>query len=129
MNAESTVQADDLHIIIEALPEPKGEILIACFNSAEDWMNMERIFKAGCLPYPVSGNTAEFTFDNCPHGTYACCVLLDSNCNHKMDFNILGYPVEAFAFSRNAIGMFGPPDFEQAAFEHRGETSIHISLR
>jgi uncharacterized protein (DUF2141 family) len=122
-------QADDLCIIIEDIQGCSGEILLACFNSAEDWMQMDRFFQGGSQPCPASGDAVQFTFSNCPHGTYACCVLIDSNANHKMDFNILGYPIEAFAFSNGAIGRFGPPDFAEAAFEHGGETRIRISLR
>jgi uncharacterized protein (DUF2141 family) len=122
-------QADDLHIIIEDIQDCRGEVLLACFNCAEDWMHMDRFFKGASQPCPASGNAVQFTFSNCPHGTYACCVLMDSNANQKMDFNILGYPIEAFAFSNGATGRFGPPDFVEAAFEHSGETPIHISLR
>jgi len=122
-------QTDDLCIIIEDIQGCSGEVLLACFNSAEGWMQMDRSFQGGSQPCPASGDVVRFTFSDCPHGTYACCVLMDSNANHKMDFNILGYPIEAFAFSNGATGRFGPPDFAEAAFEHRGETRIRISLR
>lgn len=89
---------------------------------------MDTFFTGARQPCPASGDTVRFTLSNCPHGTYACCVLIDSNANQKMDFNILGYPIEDFAFSNGVMGSFGPPSFAEAAFEHRGETSILISL-
>jgi uncharacterized protein (DUF2141 family) len=123
------MQASDLSIIVEGIQDCRGDVLLACFNSPENWMHMDNLFKGECQPCPASGDTVRFTLSNCPHGTYACCVLIDSNANQKMDFNILGYPIEAFAFSNDAVGSFGPPAFAEAAFEHSGETNIHISLR
>jgi len=129
MNDKQGERAGDLHIIVEDIQDCRGEVLLACFNSAEDWMHMDRFFLGGSQPCPAHGDTVRFTFSNCPHGTYACCVLIDSNANQKMDFNILGYPIEAFAFSNGAMGRFGPPDFVEAAFEHGGDTNHHISMR
>jgi uncharacterized protein (DUF2141 family) len=129
MNDQPGDQAGDLHVIIEDIQDCRREVLLACFNFAEDWMHMDRFFKGASQPCPASGNAAQFTFSNYPHGTDACCFLMDSNANQKMDFNILVYPIEAFAFSNGATGRFGPPDFVEAAFEHSVETRIRISLR
>jgi len=120
MNDKQDVQASDLHVMVEGIQNCQGEILLACFCSPEDWMNMDRLFKGGSHPCPTQGNTVRFTLSSCPHGQYACCVLIDSNANQKMDFNILGYPLEAFAFSNDAVGRFGPPAFAEAAFAHNG---------
>jgi uncharacterized protein (DUF2141 family) len=45
-----------------------------------------------------------------------------------MDFNVLGIPTEAFGFSNNASGSFGPPKFEAARFTVKGDTVHRISI-
>jgi uncharacterized protein (DUF2141 family) len=43
---------------------------------------------------------------------------------------VLGIPKEPYAFSRDARGRFGPPSFEDAAFELRDEKAVTtIKLR
>jgi uncharacterized protein (DUF2141 family) len=41
---------------------------------------------------------------------------VDENANGKMDSNVIGIPIEPYAFSNDASGNFGPPTFEQAKF-------------
>lgn len=125
--------AGTINIIVENLtPEGKldaaGEVLIACFNDATSWMKMDQIFRGGQQPCPDEGDSVRFRLQNCPPGTYACCVLIDRNGNQKLDVNIMGYPLEAYAFSSGAVGRFGPPAFEEAAFEHRSETTLRIKM-
>ncbi len=38
-----------------------------------------------------------------------------------MDRNLIGMPVEPYAFSNDAVGNFGPPTFEQAKFKVSNE--------
>lgn len=62
-------------------------------------------------------------------GRYAGCALVDLNQNQKMDLNLARYLTEAHGFSNEATGRMGSPSFEEAAFEHRGETRITVSVR
>jgi uncharacterized protein (DUF2141 family) len=129
MQTEQEGPADDLHVIIENIQDQEGDIWLACFDNPGDWMNMDKWFRRDRKPCPKNGNTTDFKFPMLPHGTYACCAMIDRNNNQKMDFNIVGYPLEPFAFSNGAEGGFGPPDFFTAAFVHNGKTCIRISLR
>lgn len=127
--APGTMQSNAgiLKIVVTIKPSPCGQVLLAIFNSVETWMNMEHIDYKMALPYPKEG-IAIFEIDELPSGTYACCVLVDSNFNNQMDFNIAGYPLEDFAFSNQAKGNFGPPSFEAASFTHTREIGTVLEI-
>ncbi|MFH1112689.1 MAG: DUF2141 domain-containing protein [Pseudomonadota bacterium] len=65
----------------------------------------------------IKDKKAQTVFTNIPFGTYAFVVLHDENGNGKMDYNALGMPQEGYAFSNNAQGVLGPPDYKDAAFK------------
>jgi len=54
--------------------------------------------------------------DNIPSGNYAFAIFHDENSNMELDLNVLSIPKEGFAFSNNAMGLFGPPSWEQSSF-------------
>lgn len=58
-----------------------------------------------------------------------CAVKLfhDENSNGDLDTNFPGIPNEPYASSNNALGSFGPPDYEEALFSFNPEQlSIYI---
>jgi uncharacterized protein (DUF2141 family) len=57
------------------------------------------------------------TFKDVPAGHYALNAYHDENDNNRMDRNLFGMPSEGYAFSRDAKGRSGPPQFEDAAFD------------
>jgi uncharacterized protein (DUF2141 family) len=60
-------------------------------------------------------------------GTYAIAVMHDENDNKKMDTNWIGMPKEGFGASNDASGFMGPPSFEDASFELKGDT-LNLSI-
>ncbi|MFC7332370.1 DUF2141 domain-containing protein [Rhodocista pekingensis] len=71
-----------------------------------------------------------FRFEDLPSGTYAVQVLHDTNGDGKMEQDQWGAPLEPTGFSRDAIGYYGPPDFESAAFAFDGkEIVISVKIR
>jgi uncharacterized protein (DUF2141 family) len=70
------------------------------------------------------------SFSEVPPGRYAIQLFHDQNGNGKLDVNAFGLPNEAYAFSRDAIGRFGPPDFDAAAFEvGKQDVILAVTLR
>jgi len=63
-----------------------------------------------------------------PAGTWAVLAYQDENGNGELDRNLVGMPKEAYGFSRDARGRFGPPGFEDAAIEV-GEAPAVASVR
>ncbi|MBD8654934.1 DUF2141 domain-containing protein [Oxalobacteraceae sp. CFBP 13730] len=79
---------------------------------------------------PAKAGETVVTVDGVPAGSWAVLSYQDENDNGKLDRNVLGIPKEPYAFSRDARGRFGPPSFEEAAFELRDEKAVTtIKLR
>ncbi|WP_237487544.1 DUF2141 domain-containing protein [Parapontixanthobacter aurantiacus] len=77
-----------------------------------------------------AGERADFWFKGVAAGRYAIAVLHDENDNGKADRAITMIPTEGFGFSRDAKVRFGPPKFEEAAFElDRGNKQMPIRMR
>ena len=93
-----------------------GRASVVLYNSAEAFpKKAEKAVKI--VRSTIKDKKAQVVFENIPYGTYAFVVLHDENANGKMDYNALGMPKEGYAFSNNAAGVLGPPDYKDAAFK------------
>lgn len=63
-----------------------------------------------------------------PAGTYAVSVIYDEDGNGELNTGLLGIPTEPVGFSNNAAGLFGPPDFAEAAIVLTAPRTIEIRL-
>ena len=110
-----------------------GEIHVAVYDNAEAF-EADRGEKGGAAPgisdgtiVMVEAGTSTFEYE-LPAGQYAVGIFHDVNLNNKMDNNFLGLPKEQYGFSNNARALFGPPSYEDAAFELKGDTKQSIDL-
>jgi uncharacterized protein (DUF2141 family) len=74
------------------------------------------------------GSTVIFKLPASP-GRYAVSAYHDANQNGKLDRNLVGLPTEGYGFSRDARIRFGPPSFDDAAFDissDGGHTPVHL---
>ena len=124
--------ADTLIVEVNNI-EKAGEIHVAVYDNAEAF-EADRGEKGGAAPGIVDGTivmveagTSSFEYE-LPAGQYAVGIFHDVNLNNKMDNNFLGLPKEQYGFSNNARALFGPPSFEDAAFELNGVTKQSIDL-
>jgi uncharacterized protein (DUF2141 family) len=69
----------------------------------------------------ISASTELLLFQGVPPGDWAIMAFHDQNNNNKLDTNVMGIPVEGTGFSRNAVGNYGPPKFEQAVEKLTGD--------
>jgi uncharacterized protein (DUF2141 family) len=122
-------QATSVHVTITNLRNVKG-VVHACMST-----DPERFTKCevGDGSYQLSIHATEgltFDFEDVAPGTYAIALLHDENENERMDRLLGMIPREGFGFSRDAPVNFGPPDFEDAAFDvDTGEVSQAIRMR
>ncbi len=77
---------------------------------------------------PITDGTAQWIVDRLSYGTYAVRLYHDENDNGELDTNLFGAPQEAYGFSNDARGRFGPPDFEEAAFSLDSD-SLSMTVR
>ena len=97
----------------------KGQIMCALFSSAADFP--KRGDKAiAHAKSDISHGRSVCEFPGVAPGRYAVSVFHDENANGKMDTNFMGIPREGVGASNNARGHFGPPKFDDAAFQYSG---------
>lgn len=126
LSAAAAAHAGDLVITVEGVKSSEGQLMVALYDSADGFL--KRTVKAGAAPAASGANTV--VIKDLPAGSYGFAVFHDANGNGKMDQNMMGIPVEAYAFSNNALGNMGPPSFEQVRFTvPAAGAAVTVSLR
>jgi uncharacterized protein (DUF2141 family) len=121
-----SAQAADLKIEVAGINDAKGEVFVALYNNADIWM--KKPFKVNKAT-AVKGTTT-LTFADLPEGDYAASVFHDEDGDRKMGRNAIGIPTEPWGFSKDVMGMFGPPSFDEAKVKvPAGGVSIVINLK
>jgi uncharacterized protein (DUF2141 family) len=117
--------AGDLTVAVAGVHSRAGTLMIGLYDTAAGFDKaIEQSTKQGLLNDPtrvvglamraVTG-TQSFVFKNLERGSYAIIVFHDENDNGMLDENYWGVPTEGYAFSNNAQGLLGAPDFDAAA--------------
>ena len=118
---------DKLSLTVEvrgATPD-KGQSICSLFTSSDTYLKQPAIK----IIKPVDSNgEVVFRIDDLTPGKYAVSVVYDEDSNGKLNTGIFGIPTEPVGVSNNAKGKFGPPSYEDAAFELSGSGTIRISL-
>lgn len=92
-----------------------GQIYLALYNSEEDFMDIDKASLKVIKPVSSFKNGVNLKVST--NSEYAVVIFHDENNNGELDTNTLGIPKEGYAFSNNAMGMFGPPSFDKASFQ------------
>ena len=122
----STLHAQ-LKISVANIKNDKGTILIALYNSKDNFPNTNEAYKVGRVK--IKKKQAVFIFEKLISGEYAIALFHDQNDNNKLDKSDFGLPKEPYGFSNDAKGMFGPPSFKKAKFNYNGKPlEIVVSL-
>lgn len=117
--------ADTLSMKIDNIQDARGNIMISVGDaSAFDGKGPNALQ----IILPARTGSVFFTTDALPPGIWAARVLHDVNNNNEMDSNMVGMPKEPWGMSNNARGNFGPPKFEDAQFEMKGDTALTIGV-
>jgi uncharacterized protein (DUF2141 family) len=106
-----------IELTITGLENTRGDIRCALFVESN---YLDGQGNKGVLGTFTGDSKAVCVFEDIPPGTYAIAIHHDQNGDGEMETNMFGIPKEGFGMSRNARGSFGPPDFEDAAFQYRG---------
>jgi uncharacterized protein (DUF2141 family) len=114
-----------MEVVIKNVNDAEGNIMVGLFSNEADFLKKRFASKK----IKAIKGEVHFVFENIPAGTYAVSAFHDANLNGILDKNMIGIPTEGFGFSNDAMGMFGPPDFEKASFDWKGEQKVSLSLR
>ncbi len=120
-------QTANVTLQVKGIEEAKGIMAIALFDSEENYKGKDTYLKAEEVK--VTGKDFTYVFTDINPGTYAVKVYHDLDKNGKLNTNWVGMPKEPFGFSNDAKGKMGPPSFEDAAFEVKGDMNIVINLK
>ncbi|MEM7077001.1 MAG: DUF2141 domain-containing protein [Pseudomonadota bacterium] len=118
-------RADTLTIHIEDVHVAEGTLMLQVMGSTAEFADeapataaFQQKAQKGPMSYTVT----------LPPGTYALRVMHDVNDNGKLDANFVGIPSEPWAFSNNATGNFGPPEWSDVQFIVDGDTTQQLKL-
>jgi uncharacterized protein (DUF2141 family) len=113
-----------LTINITGFPNNNGLAMVSLHNSAEQFYEKEKAFRA--VKIPIKDKKATCEFKDIPKGTYAVRLYQDENGNGKLDKNFVGYPKEPYGISNNAKSKMGHPKYEKAKFAFTASMTIEI---
>ena len=119
-------QTGTITVGISEIQGREGAISVGLYTRAENFPETEKSYNGRIIK--VTGEKAVAMFEDIPAGTYAIAVFHDTNSNGKLDKNFFRIPKEGYAFSNNASGTFGPPDFKDASFEFDGNKTVKIKM-
>ncbi len=109
---QAQINSSDLSIHITGFDNSKGVAKVALVNSKENY-KADTPFKG--FNFEIINNEVIKTI-TLPYGEYAVKVFHDENGNNELDTRIFGIPKERYGFSNNVRGTFGPPEYDEAAF-------------
>ena len=116
-----------LKVEVQNISNSKGYVLIGIYNSPKGFREPDKAVAHAKVT--AKSGTLTVEIPNLPPGKYAAAIIHDANGNGKLDTNFLGIPSEAYGFSNNARGNFGPPDFQDCLFEVKDNATITVRLK
>jgi uncharacterized protein (DUF2141 family) len=97
---------------IEGLRNDLGTVFVSLHDKKESFKDNKNPVASG---QARPGNrSCVVVFENVVPGRYALTFIHDEIDNKKIDKSFIGIPKEGFGFSRDAMGRFGPPSFDDA---------------
>jgi uncharacterized protein (DUF2141 family) len=128
MNTSSPVAESSVRVTVHNLRNEKGVILLSLYASGEGFpSDASKAVKLAKVK--VAGAQTEVVLEGIPAGSYAIALLHDENNNGKMDTGMFGIPKEGYGASNDAKAVLGPPSFDDARFEHKGNTHLQIKMK
>jgi uncharacterized protein (DUF2141 family) len=106
--APFAAHAADLVIHVDNVKSDTGKVMVALYDKADAFLKQPvRVAQAKA---DKSGTT--LVLHDVAPGDYGFSIFHDANDNGRLDRNLMGIPTEPVAFSNNAQGRMGPPDFD-----------------
>jgi uncharacterized protein (DUF2141 family) len=119
------LKAETLHITVTNVPQSQGTIMLQILSDEAEF-NGDGSAIVSLMQRAQSGEM--HCAATLPDGEYAFRVMHDLNDNGELDSNFVGMPTEPWAFSNNAVGKFGPPQWSDVRFELRDDLTQTIDL-
>jgi uncharacterized protein (DUF2141 family) len=104
-----------LTIDFQGIKVHRGVVLGAVFDSRSAYDANKGSLRE--LRLSAADGDVSVTIAGLKPGWYAVKTFQDIDSNGAMRFNPVGMPLEPYAFSNNARGLFGPASWRSASFE------------
>ena len=116
-----------IEVHVTSIPSVEGRLLLVLYDESTYLREGASVSKTSVA---VVAPEMRVTLEHVPSGRYLIVATHDANGNGALDTSVIGLPTEAYGFSRDAQGAFGPPSFDDAAFDFDGKTAaLDIQLR
>jgi len=115
--AATCVQAGELRLELDGKGIAGTQIRVGVYsaNAPEQFPSDEQFYRG--VVSEATTDHLTVTVPDLPPGRYAVAAYVDKNRTGKQEKTFLGVPKEMYGFSNDAHGVFGPPDFAEAAFD------------
>ena len=121
---QDIILGQSVKVVFTNVKTETGKIWISICLEKQLWNNGDNICTYRTRIPAKEGAT--HTFSNIPAGTYAITAFHDENNNERLDFDTLGIPFEPTGVSRNAVGNYGPPSFDDIKFIINSRTNDSV---
>ncbi len=120
----SPAHAVDLEIRVHEVTTDRGMVRVSLFDNRVDYLG-----KGTGVSVAAQKGTVTAIVRDVEPGIYAIAVYHDEDNDGELGANLFGIPSEGFGFSNNASARFGPPSFDEAAFQvEPGASPQNITL-
>jgi uncharacterized protein (DUF2141 family) len=127
LRPENAQTPGTLAIHVTGIPSVRGQLFIELYDQ-QTYFNFDQVLNEQVVP--VTATEMTVTLEHVPPGRYIAVGSHDANGNDELDTGFFGIPLEAYGFSRDARGLFGPPDFSAGAFDFDGTAAtVDVVLR
>ena len=113
-------------INLSGMQNTNGKVNVALYNSSSTFNDPNQAYRE--LFLNCTGGSMTITLDSLVQGEYAFAIFHDENNNQQIDQNLLSIPTEGFAFSNNAMGTFGPPNWTQSKFSVPASSTVNQTI-
>jgi len=115
-----------LKVKVHGIENVNGQIELSVYNDAKVFPEVGKTYKMVRIDAKVGEITYEFT--NLPAGEYAIATFHDENDDKECNTNLIGVPIEAFAFSNDFRPFLSAPDFSDCSFKVDKNMEISIEM-
>ena len=118
----ANAQDFSIDVTINGLENDNGVVLLQLVSMSEEGeenvvMDVEMTIKSGKSHYSIK---------DVPKGVYGIKYFHDEDRDYELDTNWIGMPTEAYGFSNNVKGTFGPPDYSEWKFMLSSNLSMEL---
>ncbi len=106
-----------LDITVDQLNSSKGNVMVYLFDTTAVTSFPKQKAAFMVSKTRINEQTATLIIEDIPRGTYALFIHHDEDMDKELKTNFLKIPKEGIGFSNNVKLKFGPPKFENCAFQ------------